>query len=179
MTIRTALFRPVLASLVVAMMGAALWWGTTPASAQTAIAASTTSSNSTSSTTTSTATAALVSIRGTVNGLPESVSFSGQAQVSAKVVTDPDFGNPPTVLLSIDLGKVTGVGASSGKTYVASSQGTMNRVLAAADTVQFTFPFSASGGSAMSSRVGKASFNLSFNVNTMKLTAATAQIASP
>jgi hypothetical protein len=55
----------------------------------------------------------------------------------------------------------------------------MNRVLAAADTVQFTFPFSTSGGSAMSSRVGKASFNLSFNVNTMKLTGATGQIASP
>jgi hypothetical protein len=160
-------------------MGTALWCGTTPASAQSTIAASTTSSTSTSSTTTTTATAALVTIRGIVSGSPESVSFSGQAQINANVVTDPDFGNPPTVVLSIDLGKVTGVGASSGKTYVTSSQGTLNRRLIAADTVQFTFPFFPSGGSAMSPRVGIASFNLNFNVSSMKLTGATAQIASP
>ena len=179
MTIRPALFRPVLRSLVVAMMGTALWWGATSASAQATIAASTTSSTSSSSTTTTTATAALVPIRGIVSGSPESVSFSGQAQINANVVTDPDFGAPPTVVLSIDLGKVTGVGASSGKTYVTSSQGTLNRRLTAADTVQFTFPFTSSGGSAMSSRIGVASFTLSFNVDTMRLTGATAQIASP
>jgi hypothetical protein len=179
MNMHRPLFTPVLLPLVIAMMGAVLWWGGAPASAQTAITASTTRSTSTSSATTTTTTAALVSIKGTVNGLPESVSFSGQAQISANVVTDPDFGAPPTVVLSIDLGKVTGVGSSTGKTYVTSSQGTLNRRLTAADKVQFTFPFFQSGGSAASSRVGMAFFDLSFNVSTLQLTGATAQIVSP
>jgi hypothetical protein len=47
------------------------------------------------------------------------------------------------------------------------------------DTVQFTFPFIPSGGSAMASRLGSASFNLSFNVNTMQLMGATGVIANP
>jgi hypothetical protein len=45
--------------------------------------------------------------------------------------------------------------------------------------VRFTFPCVQSGGSAMSSRVGAASLNLSFDVNSLKLTGASGQIASP
>ena len=95
------------------------------------------------------------------------------------MVTDPDFGNPPTVVLSIDLSNVSGVGSSTGKTYVTSSRAILERRLTAADTVQVAFPFFPSGGSAMSARVGMASFNLSYNVNTGMLTGATAGIASP
>jgi hypothetical protein len=126
-----------------------------------------------------TATTLVVPIKGTVIGGPESVSFVGVAQLSADVVTDPDFGAIPTVVLSIDLGKITGTGLSTGKKYVTSNQETLNRQLSLLDTVQFTFPFIPSGGSAMASRVGSASFNLSFNVNTMQLMGATGVIANP
>jgi hypothetical protein len=119
-------------------------------------------------------------VKGIVSGQPESVSFSGQARLKANVVTDPDFGSPPTLVLSIDLSKVTGVGSSTGKKYVTSNQETLTRRLSAADTVQATFPFYLSGDSAMaSSRVGTASFNLSFNVNTLQLTGASGEIVSP
>ena len=176
MTIRRAVFPPVLLPLFVAIAASVLWWDSTPARAQAnaakaappAIAATTT-----------TVTAVVVPIKGTVSGLPESVSFSGLAQLNANVVTDPDFGAVPTVVLSIDLGKVTGVGSSTGNKYLTSSQAILNRRLAAADTVQLTFPFFASGGNGMSSRVGMATFNLSFNVNSMKLTGATAEIVAP
>ena len=148
-------------------------------SAQTTISASTTTSTSTSSTTTTTSTSALVMVKGAVIGAPENVNFSGQAQVKANVVTDPDFGAQPTVVLSIDLTGVTGIGASTGKKYVISGQENMNRRLNAADLVQITFPFYASGGSPASSRVGAASFSLGYNVSTLKLTSATGQIGSP
>jgi hypothetical protein len=149
------------------------------ANAQTTISASTTSATSTSSTTTTTATSALVSVKGAVVGAPETVNFSGQAQVSAKIVTDPDFGGQPTVILSIDMSNVTGVGASTGKKYVATIQETLQRRLNAADLVQITFPFYQSGSSVTSSRLGAASFSLGFNVSTLKLTGASAQIATP
>ena len=149
------------------------------ASAQTTISASTTSSNSTSSTTTTTSTSALVTVKGSVMGAPETVNFSGQAQVKANVVTDPDFGAQPTVVLTIDMSNVTGVGASTGKKYVVSGQETMNRRLNAADLVQVTFPFYPSGASPTSSRIGSASFSLGYNVSTMSLTGASGQIASP
>ena len=150
-----------------------------PANAQTTIMASTTSFPSTSSSTSTTATAALVSIKGTVSGSPESVNFSGQVKLNASVVTDPDFGSTPRVVLSIDLSNVTGVGSSTGKKYVTSNQGILTRRLAAADAVQLTFPFYPSGGSPMSPRIGLASFNLSFNVNSLTLTGASGAIASP
>jgi hypothetical protein len=151
-----------------------------PANAQTSLSASTTSTTSTSSTTTTTATSALVTVSGVVSAVPESVSFSGQAQVSTNVVTDPDFGNPPTVVISIDLSSITGVGSSSKKKYVISNQEILTRKLTAADTVQMTFPFYMSGSSAIgATTIGKVSFNLSFDMTTMKLTGASGAIASP
>ena len=149
------------------------------ASAQTTISASTTSSNSTSSTTTTTSTSALVTVKGSVVGAPETVNFSGQAKVSTNVVTDPDFGAQPTVVLSIDMTGVVGVGASTGKQYVVSGQETMNRRLNAADLVQVTFPFYQSGTSPTTARIGAASFSLGYNVSTLKLTGASGQIGSP
>ena len=150
-----------------------------PALAQTTISASTTSATSTSSTTTTTATSALVTVKGSVVGAPETVNFSGQAKVSARVVTDPDFGGQPTVVLSIDMSGVSGTGASTGKKYVVSAQETMNRHLNAADLVQVTFPFYQSGASGTTARIGAASFSLGYNVGTLKLTGASGQIVSP
>ena len=158
---------------------AAVAMTSSPAGAQVSISTATTTATSTSSTTTTTATSALVTVRGIVSGAAESVSFSGQAQLSTRVVTDPDFGNPPTVILSIDLGGVTGVGSSTGKKYVVSSKDIMNRRLSPGDTVQVNFPFNVSGGSPLSASVGTASFNLSFDTVSLKLTGASGAIASP
>ena len=160
---------------------------TVPAAAQTAatvsvtttLSASTTVATSTSSATTTTSTSALVPVSGVVTGGAESVSFSGKAKVSANVVTDPDFGGTPVVVLTIDLSGLNGVGAATRKKYVTADGEIVNRRLTAADTVQYTFPFYESGAGAMSAREGSASFNLSFDVNTLKLTGATGSIGSP
>jgi len=140
---------------------------------------STVASISTSSATTATRTIGLVPIAGTVIDAQESVTFHGMAQVSANVVTDPDFGGWPTAVISIDLSSLTGIGISTGNAYVGSGAAIVTRPLGAADTVQLTFPYFMRGDNAVSARVGMASFNLSFNVNTMKLTGATAHIDSP
>jgi hypothetical protein len=180
-------FFPGSVALCVAL--AAPWWSA-PAAAQTAavdavsvstttLSASTTLATSTSSTTTTTSTGALVPVVGVVSGGAESVSFSGKAKVKAEVVTDPDFGGIPTVVLSIDLSGLSGVGAATKKKYVTADGEIVNRRLTAIDTVQYTFPFYESGASATSVRVGLVSFNLSFDVNTLKLTGASGSIGSP
>jgi len=168
-------------------ISAALWW-TAPADAQTAtsvsistttLSASTTVATSTSSATTTTSTSAVVPVTGVVTGGAESVSFSGKAKVSANVVTDPDFGATPIVVLSIDLSGLSGVGAATRKKYVTADGEIVQRGLTAVDTVQYTFPFYESGAGATSAREGSVSFNLSFDVNTLKLTSATGRIGSP
>jgi hypothetical protein len=172
-----SLFTPGALSLAVALAAGAL--SGPAANAQTTLTATSTTSTSTSSTTTTTATSALVTVTGIVSGSPESVSFSGQAQVKANVVTDPDFGNPPVVVLSIDLSNITGVGSSTGKRYVIANQEIITRTLAAADTVQMTFPFALTSTSTNPPGLGLASFNVSFDVNTLKMTGATGAIGNP
>jgi len=181
---RRSPFSSVPLSVAVAISAALCW--TAPAAAQSqalsagaTLSASTTVATSTSSTTTTTSTSALVPVTGVVTGGAESVSFSGKAIVSANVVTDPDFGSTPTVVLSIDLSGLSGVGASTRKKYVTADGEVINRRLAAGDIVQYTFPFYESGASALSARVGSVSLNLSFDVNTLKLTGATGSIGSP
>ena len=172
-------------------ISAALCW-TAPAGAQTAtsvststslsttsLSASTTVATSTSSATTTTSTSAVVPVAGVVTGGPESVLFKGPAKLSASVVTDPDFGGTPTVVLSIDLSNVSGVGASTGAKYVTSDGEIVQRVLTAVDTVQYTFPFYQSGTSPLAPSLGQASFNLGFDVNTLKLIGAAGTIGSP
>jgi hypothetical protein len=183
--------RPFFPGPVALLLAVAAPWWSAPAGAQTAAAvsvstsqtatlsASTTVSTSTSSATTTTSTGALVRVVGVVTGGPESVTFSGQAKVSADVVTDPDFGGIPTVVLTIDLSSLKGIGASTGATYATSDQAIVQRRLAAADTVQYTFPFNRSGMSPMAPSVGLASFNLSFDVNTLKLTGVSGSVGSP
>ncbi len=176
MKMRRSLYPSVPLSLIAA--AAMPWWGA-PASAQTTITSSAAVATSTSSTTTTTSTAALVPVAGTVSGGAESVSFSGKAKLSADVVTDPDFGGTPTVVLSIDLSGLSGVGAATRKKYVTADGAIVNRRLAAGDAVQYTFPFYESGASPSSARVGLVSFNLSFDVNTLKLTSASGSVGSP
>jgi hypothetical protein len=121
-------------------------------------------------------TAVLVPIEGTVDGEPEAVEFSGQARLGVSVVPDPDFGATPTVRLSIDLSKVVGVGASSGQTYITHAREIVERPLADADSVQISFPFATREQALSEARVGEASFDLDFNIETGKLKRARAKV---
>jgi len=122
---------------------------------------------------------ALVPIQGVVSGQPESVSFSGQAQVKSRLVPDPDFGKP-SLLLTIDLSSVSGVGSSTKATYVISTQELVQRRLAGSHVVEITFPFMKSSSTDVSSaRSGVASFALDFDLNTGAVTNATGNDSSP
>lgn len=149
--------------LVVVVSGL-LWWAGTPARAAFA------------------PTIAYVPVSGIVSGQPESVSFSGQAQVSSELVLDTShFNKPPSVILTVDLSNVSGIGSSTGARYSAGGRGTsVFRRLVSSDTVEITFPFSRGTTMSTSSvRTAVASFALSFDLNTGAITKGTATVAAP
>jgi len=160
MKIRRSLFTSVELWLLVAILGGMIWWDSTPAGAK-----ETTSTTS-------------VPVTGKVTGYPETVFFSGKAQVSTTLVTDPDFGTPPSVVISIDLSTVRAVGASTKKKYVISGPQIMLRTLASSDFVDFTFSFLASGAPA-SVRTGNASFSPIYKGASAGLRLATVTISTP
>jgi hypothetical protein len=168
MKMRQTLLTPAALSVLLALA-----W--TPASAQNAVMLSapvTTSSLTTLS-------VSGVSIKGIVGGQPESVSFSGQAQISSRLVQDPDFGRP-VLLLTVNLSTVSGVGSSTKATYVIATQELVQRHVAPSHEVEVTFPFMKSGSTDTSSaRTGVASFAFSFDTNTGAVTSATGKVASP
>lgn len=167
MKMRQALLTPLAVSILCGLAGA-------PASAQNAVmlSAPTTTNLTTSST-------SGVTIKGIVSGQPESVSFSGQAQVSSRLVQDPDFGRP-VLLLTVNLGSVTGVGSSTKAKYVIASQEVVQRHVAPSHSVEVTFPFMKSGSTDMgSARTGVASFALSFDTSTGAVTSAAGNVKSP
>jgi hypothetical protein len=125
-----------------------------------------------------TASASGVSIRGVVTGQPESVSFSGQAQIGSRLVRDPDFGRP-VLLLTIDLTGVSGVGQSTRAKYVIAGPEVVQRHFATSRSVEVTFPFMRSGSDGSSARTGVASFDLSFDSSTGAVTSAIGKVASP
>jgi hypothetical protein len=154
----------VVLSFLVVVVSGLLWWAGTPARAAFA------------------PTIALIPVSGIVTGQPESVKFSGQAQVSSELVLDTSkFNLPPAVILTFDLSKVSGTGSSSGAKYTAGGNGTsVYRPLVSNDTVEMTFPFSRGTTMSMSSaRSGVASFALSFDMNTGAIANGTANIAGP
>ena len=121
---------------------------------------------------------ALVPISGIVSGQPESVAFSGQAQVNSRLAPDPDFGRP-TLVFTIDLTGVSGVGSSTAEKYVISGPEIVQRGLAASHQVEITFPFVKSTMGMSATRTGVASFTLDVDVNTGAVTSATGSVASP
>ena len=168
MKIRQAVLGPVALAVFAALAGA-------PATAQEAVMLS--APAATSSLTTLSVSG--VSIKGVVSGQPESVSFSGQAQISSRLVQDPDFGNP-VLLLTVNLGSVSGVGQSTKAKYVIASQELVQRHLAPSHRVEITFPFMKSGSTdASSARTGVASFAFDFDTITGAVTSATGKVASP
>ena len=160
---------PVVLSLFVVILSGLAWWAGTPARAAFA------------------PTIVLIPVSGIVTGQPESVKFSGQAQVSSELVLDTSkFNLPPAVILIVDLSGVSGIGSSTGAKYVAGGNGTnVYRRLVSADTVEITFPFtrgttmSVSSAGLASVRSGVVTFALSFDTNTGAITSGIANIAGP
>jgi hypothetical protein len=160
MKIRGALFKPVVLTLFAAIAGGAVWSGDAPAQ------------------TPGTWTTALVPIAGTVRGQPESVSFTGQAKINSKLAPDPDF-NRPSLVLTIDLTGLSGVGSSSRAKYVIAGPENVQRKVAATHVVEFTFPFAKSGAMNLgSAQSGVASFALGFDPNTGAVTSASGNVTS-
>ena len=160
---------PIVLSLFVVVLSGLLWWAGTPARAAFA------------------PTIAPIPVSGIVTGQPESVKFSGQAQVSSELVLDTSkFNLPPAVILTFDLSGVSGTGSSSGARYTAGGNGTSAyRRLFSTDTVEITFPFSRGTTMSVTStglasvRSGVVTFALSFDTNTGAITSGTANIAGP
>lgn len=155
MKIRRALLKSSLLAVSAMAAAGALWWESGPASAQ-SMPWNT----------------SLVPVSGIVSGSPESVKFSGNAKVGTRLAPDPDFGSP-SLVVSIDLSGISGVGSSTGTKYVVSGPEIVQKRLAPSYTVDLTFPFYKSGTSGTSgARSGAASF--SFSVNS-----ATGAVSSP
>ena len=155
-----ALFSPVALSVLAAIAGGAAWSGDVPA--QTA----------------GTWNTALVPIKGTVSGKSENVVFSGQAKVNSKLALDPDF-NRPSLVLTIDLTGLSGVGTSTRTKYVIAGPENGQRSVAASHVVEFTFPFAQSGAMNLrSAQSGVASFALGFDPATGAVTSASGNVTS-
>ncbi|MFZ2650629.1 MAG: hypothetical protein WA210_11055 [Burkholderiaceae bacterium] len=160
MKIRAVLFSPATLALLAGLAAAVVWPGS--ASAQVA----------------GTWNTAMVPILGTVKGVPENVVFLGQAQVDSKLAPDPDF-NRPTLVLTIDLSGLYGVGLSTKNKYVIAGPERTQRGVAAAHLVEFTFPFAESGSTDLgSAQSGVASFALGFDVTTGAVTSASGRVNS-
>jgi hypothetical protein len=173
MKMRQALLTPVALSVLVALGGAPAS-AQEPATSAAMVAAPTTSANGLA-----TSSVSAVPIKGIVSGQPESVSFSGQAQISSRLVRDPDF-NKPSVLFTIDMSSVAGVGSLTKAKYVIPSGELVQRRLGATHQVDITFPFLKSGSTEGSSaRSGVASFALSIDVNTGAITSGAGNVVSP
>jgi hypothetical protein len=122
----------------------------------------------------------VVQVSGTVDGPSEPVYLSGSAHITSSLVRDPDFGRWPRVILSVDLGEVSGVGLSTGARYASSAEDTLIRRLAPSDQIELTFPFFPKGpGGASLARSALASFDLTFDVKTGQLTGGTASLTTP
>lgn len=158
---RRALLKSGLLAVAAAVAGGSAWWASEPAQAA------------------GTWNTSLVSMRGIVSGSPESVSFSGNAKVGTRLAPDPDFGSP-SLVVSIDLTGVSGVGTWTRAKYVIGGPEIVQKRLAASYVVDITFPFYRSGTDGTSgARTGHASFTLDVNTATGAVTSATGSIASP
>jgi hypothetical protein len=182
MKTRGALLKGSLLAAAAAIAGGALWVRETPAQVDA------TSSALTVDTSTALAVPAtqiqrpwsnrFVVVSGVVSGTPESVSFTGVARVGARLAPDPDFGFP-SLVMTIDLTGITGVGLSTRTKYAIGGPEIVQRRLAATHLVDITFPFYQSGTDGSSgARSGAASFALDVDTASGSVTSATGSIAS-
>jgi hypothetical protein len=126
------------------------------------------------------ASAMAVPIAGTISGLPESVSFSGTAQLVVQEAMDNTPGSVPRLVVSIILNGVSGHGLTTGATYVLNGQTTLTRQFVATNVVEVTFPFSVRGsGPTASTGTAVASFSFHYNLGTGQIVSANASLAAP
>ena len=122
----------------------------------------------------------VVPVAGTVQGGAEIVTLSGQARIMSTMVTDPDFGGPPSVVLSINLLNVFGVGQVTGAKYAATGEQRVLRLLRPSDRVDVTFPVSPIGARGIELiRPALLSFTLDFDAGNGQLRRARANISAP
>lgn len=157
-----------------AILASFCWWAAAPASAQT-----TTYSTSTSSTTTTTESHIVTVVSANLAAANENIAFVGKVFTTSKVVTDPDFGNPPTAVLSIDLRNLVGKGATTHAKYVVTGQFQIDRPLGPSDTLKLAFPYYLSGADIDTAQVGLATVNLTFNTGTFELTNVATTLGNP
>ena len=111
------------------------------------------------------------------SGLPEAVTFVGNAQITATVVTDPVL--PPQVVVGIDGLSVIGTGQTSGLTYKNECEANLTRPLTTSDTIHLTFAVFKDGpGSALTAKTGLLTLNLTYNTTTMVLTNVTGNVTA-
>jgi hypothetical protein len=122
----------------------------------------------------------VIPISGTAHADLESIALSGRARISSVLITDPDFGSPPSVFLSVDLVNVTGVGQRTGAKYHVTGEDKVTRVLRHSDLVEIAFPIFPMGQNRVPlAHSVLASFILTFNVHNGRLKAAKARLSSP
>jgi hypothetical protein len=120
-----------------------------------------------------------VPVAGTVFGLPESVFFSGTAQISVRPAEADAPGAVRHVVISIDLGQLSGQGLSTGATYVAGGLVNLSRVLRPHDVVETTIPFSIAGSAPTdAARTAVAQFEFRFSMSDGTISAVTASVAA-
>jgi len=121
-----------------------------------------------------------VPIAGTVFGLPESVFFSGTAEITVRPAESEVPGAAPRMVVSVDLGDLTGTGVSTGNVYVTSGLIHLTRRLVKGDVIQATVPFFVRGSAPTArGRTAVASFSFDYDVTTGALTSARASLAAP
>ena len=121
-----------------------------------------------------------VPIAGTVFGLPESVFFSGTAQITVRPAESDVPGTVPRVVVAIDLGDLVGKGLSTGDVYVTGGLIRLTRSLVKGDVIHATIPFFVRGsGPTAKGRTAVASFSFDYDITTGALTSARAALAAP
>jgi len=121
-----------------------------------------------------------IPIAGTVFGLPESVFFSGTAQITVRPAQSDVPGAAPRMVVSIDLGDLTGKGLSTGSVYLTGGLINLTRRLVRGDVIQATVPFFVRGSPpAARGRTAVASFSFDYDITTGALTSARAALAAP
>src|SRR5262249_39364869 len=94
--------------------------------------------------------------------------------------SDARFHHAPRVILDFDFRAVSGTGASTGTRYITKGQDELLQPLVASDAIEVTFPLqphTRNGHTAACAAL--ASFTLSFDVDTGRVTGGTATAGNP
>jgi hypothetical protein len=112
---------------------------------------------------------------GTTATAPEAVSCTGPLKISAVTVRDAIM--PPSVVFSFDSRSLSCVGQTSKIAYVNSGQANLTRPLVASDVVETTFAFYQNvAGGYLKARTAVATLNVSYDMTTGAITAASGTI---